>query len=517
MSFTRGRPGRTQAVPRGTTASTFVRPLLAPRGGADQGRPQRRGAERHDVTRCSSAGQRFDGGRTVAPGAPAARSVHRPPFHSHASAVCTVRQLVRPAASGAAAAGASTDDGGAEHGAFGNASVEDDLEVLHRDGAEIAVRLQGGSAAPGAPAWAALLAGMELGEAARFHGPTTGDVTSVFLLLELRGWIEEIQLPGSRAAGAALYMERSEGVNDMTAGDGGPPGPLAQLMVWYRAQRDGTVVESAVEGVELIVDEPWAGDVVLPDALHGPLDVAVRCMHPREAGGLSTASGWHVSLRLLVARNPKPVYDMAPAEKLGAARLWRELGNACYGAKDWERALNRYVLAAAAVAHADRDSNFTHEQLRAARAERLTVCLNVAATALQLGDGTEALQQSEQALSIDPGSFKGLWRRGKACVLLGDGDRALADLRAALRLATTGRQRQQVQAEISRANAVLKRQQATQREEFGGMFAKAPGCLLELSPTPPAPEHVVAFPTFDLKADFVTDDPEASTPRFGAQ
>ena len=94
------------------------------------------------------------------------------------------------------------------------------------------------------------------------------------------------------------------------------------------------------------------GDVVLPDALHGPLDVAVRCMHPREAGELSTASGWHVSLRLLVARNPKPVYDMAPAEKLGAARLWRELGNACYGAKDWERALNRYVLAAAAVAAA---------------------------------------------------------------------------------------------------------------------------------------------------------------------
>ena len=34
--------------------------------------------------------------------------------------------------------------------------------------------------------------------------------------------------------------------------------------------------------------------------LHGPLDVAVRCMRPGEAGELSTASGWHVSLRLLL-------------------------------------------------------------------------------------------------------------------------------------------------------------------------------------------------------------------------
>ena len=442
-----------------------------------------------------------------------ARSVHRPPFHSHASAVCTVRQLVRPAMLRSVAA-VCADDAGAEEGAFGNVSVGDDLEALHRDGAEMAVRLQGGSAAPGAPAWAALVAGMELGEAARFCDPRVGDVTKV-LLLELRGWIEEIQLPGSRAAGATFYMERADGVNDMTACDVGPPGPLAQVKVWYRAQRAGTVVESAAEGVELIVDEPWTGDVVPPDELHGPLDIAVRCMQPLETGELSTACGWHVSLRLLAARNPKPVYDMVPAEKLAAARLWRELGNACYCAKDWERALNRYVLAAAAVTHADRDSNFTHEQLCAARAERLTVCLNVAATALQLGDGQEALRQSEQALSIDPGSFKGIWRRGKACVLLGDADRALADLRAAARLATTGRQRQQVQAEISRANAVLRRQQAAQREEFGGMFAKAPGCLLELSPAP-APEHV-ALPAFDLKADFVTDDPEPLTPRFGAQ
>ncbi len=440
-----------------------------------------------------------------------ARSAHRPPFHSHASAVCTVRQLTRPAAAAAAAAGM---DGEGELGLFGNVSIDEDLDALERDGTEMAVRLQDGSAAPGAPAWAALLARMEMGEAARFRDPSEGDAAKV-LLLELRGWIEEIQLPGSRGEGATLYMERSEGVNDVARCEAAPPGPLAQVSIWYRAQRAGKVVESPAEGVELVVDEHWAGDAVPPDELHGPLDIAVRCMQPCEAAELSTASGWHVSLRLLAVRNPKPVYDMGPAEKLEAARAWRELGNTCYGAKDWERALNRYVLAAAAVTHADRDSNFTEEQRSAARAERLTVCLNVAATALHLGDGTEALHQSEEALSIDAGSFKGLWRRGKACLMLGDADRALEDLMAAVRLATTDRQRRQVQAEISRANAELKRQEAAQRADFGGMFARAPGCLLELGAPAPAPQKV-ALPAFGLQADFVADDPEIPSPRFGA-
>jgi tetratricopeptide (TPR) repeat protein len=436
----------------------------------------------------------------------AGRSPHRPPFHSHASAVCTVRHL------------ACASKGGRL--AEGSGAAAEDLEALEREGVGAAVRLERGTVAPGGPPWATLLAGMELGEVARwtFRDDAAAAGGPSALLLELSSWIEEAQLPGPRGAGATLYMEHSSEVND-TAGaeEGAAPGPLATVTVWYRAQRAGTTVESAAEGVELVLDEDWAGGAApLPDELHGPLDVALRCMQPCEAAELSTASGWRVSLRLLAARNPKPAYDMGPAEKLEAARTWRELGNSCYGAKDWERALNRYVLAAAAVTHADRDSNFTEEQRGAARAERLSVCLNVAATALQLGDGAEALRQSEEALAIEPRSFKGLWRRGKASLMLGDGQRALEDLQAAAQLATTAQQRRQVQAEISRAAADVKRREAAQRAEFGGMFAKAPGCLAAVG----APAGRAAAPApaplpFGLSADFVADDPDVAAPRFG--
>ena len=264
---------------------------------------------------------------------------------------------------------------------------------------------------------------------------------------------------------------------------------------------------------------PGGAAATLPAELHGPLDVAARCMRPAEAAELTTASGWHVLLRLLSASNPKPAYDMPPAEKLEAARAWRERGNACYAARNWERALNRYVLAAAAVVHADRDSSFTEEERAAARSERLLVSLNVAATALQLGDGEEALRQSDEALSIEPSSFKGLWRRGKARLVLGDPEQALEDLQSAARLAATPQQRRQVQQEISRANAEVKRRAAAQREEFGGMFARAPGCL---SDADVAAEQAAAVdgasqaapPVFGLEAEFVSDDPAVATPRF---
>ena len=435
---------------------------------------------------------------------------YRPPYHAQGAAVCTVRQAVRAAAA-------------AEQGGFGSVAAADDLEALAREGRGAAVRLEGGAPAPGAPAWAALLAGMELGEAARFRGPRGLDADSV-LLLELRGWIEETRLPGARGAGATLYMERSAGVNDAAVAEDAAalPGPLAKVTLWYRAERGGETLESAADGQELVVDEDWPGEAAaaLPAELHGPLDVAARCMRPAEAAELITASGWHVLLRLLSASNPKPAYDMDPAEKLEAAHAWRERGNASYSVKDWERALNCYVLAAAAVVHADRDSNFTEEERAAARSERLLVSLNVAATALQLGDGEEALRQSEDALSIDPSSFKGLWRRGKARLVLGDPEHALEDLQSAVRLVATPHQRRQVQQEISRANADVKRRAAAQHEEFGGMFAKAPGFLSDADVTvEPAAAvdgapRAYPSPAFGLEADFVSDDPDVAVPRF---
>ena len=381
----------------------------------------------------------------------AGRAPHRPPFHSHATAVCTVRHREATAEQGEGAA----------------------LAALAAEGVTRSVCLAAGAAAEGSPPWAALVARMELGEAARWPTAGGGGVD-----LELQGWIEETLLPAQGGGGGTLCMERAAGVNDGAAA-AAPASPLAEARVSFRAEHaaSGRRAQSPAGGpllLDVVVDEEWPGAV--PAELRAPLDLAVRCMRPGERAELS-ACGWQTEVRLLSARNPKPAYDMGPAEKLASAQEWRERGNACYGAKAWARALNRYVLAAAAVAHADRDSHFTPEQRQAARTARLLVALNVAATALQLGDADEALRQSEEALAIDPGSFKGRWRRGKARLMLGDGERALDDLRAAARSASSGAQRRQIQAEAARAGTIVRERALAQRAELRGMIARAPGYL----------------------------------------
>jgi tetratricopeptide (TPR) repeat protein len=112
----------------------------------------------------------------------------------------------------------------------------------------------------------------------------------------------------------------------------------------------------------------------------------------------------------------------------------REQGNACYRAGAWRRAFNRYVLAAAAVAQAGRDHSFDAAQRARARQEQLRVGLNVAAVALQLGDGETALAQCAEALVLDPSLLKGWWRQGKARLLLGDAEGAVSDLTRAEQL-----------------------------------------------------------------------------------
>jgi transposase-like protein len=112
----------------------------------------------------------------------------------------------------------------------------------------------------------------------------------------------------------------------------------------------------------------------------------------------------------------------------------REQGNACYRSGAWRRAFNRYVLAAAAVAQAGRDHSFDAAQRARARQEQLRVGLNVAAVALQLGDGETALVQCAEALVLDPSLLKGWWRQGKARLLLGDAEGAVSDLTRAEQL-----------------------------------------------------------------------------------
>ena len=493
-------------------------------------------------------------------------TVDRPPFHPAATAVCTVRWLRRCTA--------TAPPPGARAGVFGCKGA-DDLSALAAAGLEEVVRIEAGNPAAGTPWWAGLLGQMQLLEVSRFCAPpaaaataATGAVEEVegveagmeVAVLELLGWIEERAL-GPSVGGATLYMERRAGVNDSAGrdhpGSGGdeaarllrPPEPLAEVLVWCRANGHGTVAETRPGGAQLVVDElPAAAAATAAVAvaaaaaamavaaaavgsedgqggqqacllaeLWPALDKAVRWMRPGESAELAAGvgAGWtQAEVKVLAVANPKPAFEMGPVEKLAEAAARRAQGNDCYKAGDWERALNRYVLAAAAVAHSDKDSNFDDRLRAAARVERALVALNVAATALQLGDGREALTQCEEALEISgERSAKVLWRRGKAHLLLGDGEAAVADLKEAEALVgAAGGARRQIRKELAKATALATTQRVVHQDAFRGMFpvASAPAC-----PAPAAAEPVLAGDggggggrAMVGAGEFLEDDPE---------
>ena len=414
----------------------------------------------------------------------AGRSRDRPPFHPYASAVCSIRWFARGLGADAAA----------EAGDFEVTAAEDLKRVARRSATE-ALRFDGGVAEPGSLPWAELLQGMELGSISRYR-PAPDDRDLSVVVVELVGWIEERPLPGED--GGTLYMERGEGVNDgsclplPSVTDGSvsdvpldtPPEPLAVVQVRYRAVRGDHVVATAPHGTQVLVDEPAShksgahesgcSGEALPAKLVAAFDFALRCMKRGETAELEGPFGWHLELELLSVANPKPAYEMGPAEKLLEARQRRTQGNACYAEQAWERALNRYVLAAAAVAHADQDTNFDAAERHAARQEKLLVALNVAATALQMGQPQQALEQCNDALAIEPAAFKAWWRRGKARIELGDPEGAILDLKRALELAPAKSQRREVRKELAKASELRKKHVAVQVSEPSYVESRPP-------------------------------------------
>eukprot|EP01052_Picozoa_sp_SAG31_P022988 SAG31_NODE_1860_length_7048_cov_6.740325_1_plen_514_part_00 len=475
--------------------------------------------------------------------------VDQPPHRNDTSAiaVCNVRCLcrVQPVA--------SISDGEAGD-AFATTQASTDLQALAANGRDEVVRIATEDSAD-STGLATLLRGMQLLEVSRFHKPGTAEV----LVLELIGWIEERPIcDDTGMLVGTCYMERRKGLNDgvLSAGQSDhdvstamagtepacTPRPLAQIILWSRiswltsAKHFTETRETGAEGLPLVVDEVedsisgMLAAGLLPEEfsdwsyqLAVAFDRVVRLMRPGETAELHgvpavvgdeenvkldrDGKNWQASLRLLKAWNPKPAWEMNASEKLSEARNRRAQGNDCYKNRDWNRALTRYVLAAAAVAHADRDMNFDEEQRAEARVERGTVALNVAATTLQLGDGAEALRQCDEALACGQCIVKALWRRGKAHVLLGNGGAALADLRKAEKLAMSddfnGDRKTSIQRQIRRERAKAtalwnaKRQEETTR-------------LAQLVPKFPPIKAAAALDGFGGigTTEFLEDDPD---------
>ncbi|KAG1661566.1 hypothetical protein FOA52_009566 [Chlamydomonas sp. UWO 241] len=119
-------------------------------------------------------------------------------------------------------------------------------------------------------------------------------------------------------------------------------------------------------------------------------------------------------------------------ERLERAEMRRTEGNELFSKGQPKEALGKYAVA---LSYMDEDFLMQCEgtYLDKAHDVKLPVHLNMAAAQLQLGDYHTAIYNCAEALNLDPGNSKALYRRARAKHLLGQTEGALKDLDAALK------------------------------------------------------------------------------------
>lgn len=128
------------------------------------------------------------------------------------------------------------------------------------------------------------------------------------------------------------------------------------------------------------------------------------------------------------------IFEKPVAEKLEMIRSFREEGNTCFKARQFEKASAAYNRA---LIYLDYSFSESDEENAALDTERLKIHLNQAAVFLELADYPQTVNHCRLALRVDPNNGKGYYRRGLAYLRQGEIESAQADLYKALKLVGT--------------------------------------------------------------------------------
>ena len=181
--------------------------------------------------------------------------------------------------------------------------------------------------------------------------------------------------------------------------------------------------------------------------------------------------GVAIECELVSFERAKDAYEMSPYEKLAAQARKKEQGNARFRAGDIKGAVGKYERAASyypSDADLEKGKAYGEDvdgQKAAARATKLSCKLNLANCELKLGEWAKAEKAAADALEIDAGSVKALYRRGQARLQLGELDGAKADLMDA---AKREPQNREVRKELESLKAKQAERKAEEKAAFGG-------------------------------------------------
>lgn len=217
----------------------------------------------------------------------------------------------------------------------------------------------------------------------------------------------------------------------------------AKAKIRYTATlADGSVFESHPEGLELefVVDEGHVVeglDLGLMKMVKG--ERALLTISPEYGYGDAGKEGLLVpvppnatllyDVELIDFDNPKESWEMSDGEKVDAAKVFKEKGNAAFKAGRLKRAVTCYDKAASMVAV---DKAFAEDLLAASKELKKSCWLNLAAVYLKQGNKKKVLENCNKVLEVDGSNIKALYRRASAYLSAQDFLEAELDIKRGL-------------------------------------------------------------------------------------
>ncbi|PON65534.1 Peptidyl-prolyl cis-trans isomerase, FKBP-type [Parasponia andersonii] len=213
----------------------------------------------------------------------------------------------------------------------------------------------------------------------------------------------------------------------------------ATVTISYRAMlEDGTVFEKkGIDGgtpLEFVTDEEqvitgldraaatmkkgeWAVLTIHPDYGFGGVEVR------RDLTVVPPYSNLTYEVEMVDFIKEKAPWELSNHEKIKAAEKKKEEGNLFHKSGKYQRAAKKYDKATDYVGE---EVSFGDDELKLAKALRLSCWLNGAACSLKLNDFQEAIRLCSKVLDVEFHNVKALYRRAQA--YMGTADLLLADL-----------------------------------------------------------------------------------------
>jgi FK506-binding protein 4/5 len=187
--------------------------------------------------------------------------------------------------------------------------------------------------------------------------------------------------------------------------------------------------EAVIEGLDRAVLNMKKGEIALvtipPEYAYGSTE------SKQDLAVIPANSTLIYEVELVSFVKDKESWDLNNAEKIEAAGVKKEEGNALFKLSKYARASKRYEKAAKFIEY---DTSFSEDEKKLSKQLKITCNLNNAACKLKLKDYKQAEKLCTKVLELDSQNVKALYRRSQAYTQLADLELAEVDIKKALEI-----------------------------------------------------------------------------------